>query len=150
MKQTPLSERYVMALLTRFPEEIARVDLVPDDLETPELRDLLNHLRSGKRPFSDLPAHLAATAAALGAFAPELGDETDPGQAIEIAAQRLREQRLRDRLGEARAKLARTKDGDVDALGQEVARLANDLAAVMARVERRTVLQGESDRREAE
>jgi DNA primase len=151
MKQTPLAERYVMALLTRFPEEIARVDLVADDLESPELRELLNHLRSGKRPFSDLPAHLAATAAALGAVAPELGEEADPGQAIEIAAQRLREQRLRDRLGEARAKLARTRDGDVDALGQEVARLATDLAAVMARVERRTVLQGESgERRESE
>src|SRR5439155_1628345 len=26
MKQTPLSERYVMALLTRFPEEMARVE----------------------------------------------------------------------------------------------------------------------------
>jgi DNA primase len=150
MKQTPLAERYVMALLSRFPEEIARVDLVPDDLESPELRDLLNYLRSGKRPFSDLPAHLAATAAALGAVAPELGEEADPGQAIEIAAQRLREQRLRDRLGEARAKLARAREGDVDALGEEVARLASDLAAVMARVERRTVLQGEMEQRESE
>jgi DNA primase len=151
MKQTPLSERYVMALLTRFPEEIARVDLVADDLESPELRDLLNYLRSGKRPFSDLPAHLAATAAALGAVAPELGEEADPGQAIEIAAQRLREQHLRDRLGEARARLPHAKGGDAEALGQEVARLATDLAAVMARVERRTVLQGESgERRESE
>ena len=151
MKQTRPTERYVMALLSRFPEEIARVDLVPDDLDSPELRDLLNHLRSGKRPFTDLPAHLAATAAALGAVAPELGEAADPGQAIEIAAQRLRERRLRDRLGEARAKLARVEDGSAEALGEEVARLANDLAAVMARVERRTVLQGESgERRENE
>ena len=139
-----------MALLMRYPEEIARLDLVPDDLESPELRDLLNYLRSGKRPFSDLPAHLAATAAALGAVAPELGEEADPGQAIEIAAQRLRVQRLRDRLGEARAQLARARDGDVDALGVEVARLASELNSEMARVERRTVLQGEMERRENE
>ncbi|MEK7862892.1 MAG: toprim domain-containing protein, partial [Chloroflexota bacterium] len=49
-KQTPLQERYVMALLTRFPEEIARVDLEPDDLADPDLRDLLTHLQAGKRP----------------------------------------------------------------------------------------------------
>ncbi|OLC53740.1 MAG: DNA primase [Chloroflexi bacterium 13_1_40CM_4_68_4] len=150
MKQTPLQERYVMALLTRFPEEIARVDLVPDDLGDPDLRALLKELQAGKRPSSDLPAHLAATAAALGAAAPELGEETDPRQAIEIAAQRLRVQRLRVRLGETRAKLAQLADGDVSALAAEVGRLATDLEAAMARVERRTVLHGDTERREGE
>jgi DNA primase len=150
MKQTPVQERYVMALLTRFPEEIARVDLVPDDLADPDLRALLKELQAGKRPSSDLPAHLAATAAALGAAAPELGDETDPRQAIEIAAQRLRVQRLRVRLGETRAKLAQLADGDVTALAAEVGRLATDLEAAMARVERRTVLHGDTERREGE
>ena len=150
MKQTPVQERYVMALLMRFPEEIARVELVPDDLGDPDLRALLKELQAGKRPSSDLPAHLAATAAALGAAAPELGDETDPRQAIEIAAQRLRVQRLRARLGETRAKLAQLADGDVTALAAEVGRLAIDLEAAMARVERRTVLHGDTERREGE
>ncbi len=149
-KQTPLQERYVMALLTRFPEEIARVDLEPDDLADPDLRDLLTHLQAGERPSSDLPAHLAAIAAALGASAHEPSDEMDPGQAIEIAAQRLRVQRLRDRLGEARARLARADDHDVTELAVEVERLATDLQAAMARMERRTVLRADMERRENE
>ena len=149
-KQTPLQERYVMALLTRFPEEIARVDLVPDDLADPDLRALLTHLQAGDRSLSDLPAHVAAVAAALSASAQGPGEEADPGQAIEIAAQRLRVQRLRDRLGEARALLARAADGDVGTLAVEVERLATLLAIAMARVERRTVLHGETARRESE
>ena len=139
-----------MALLTRFPEEIARIDLVPEDLESPELRDLLNYLRSGKHPISELPAHLAATAAALGASAPELGEETDPGQVIEIAARRLRVQTLRDRLGEARARLARASGGDASALAAEVERLGAEFDAAQKTLERRTVLHGESERRESE
>lgn len=150
VKQTPLQERYVMALLTRFPEEIARVDLVPDDLETPELRDLLKHLQSGDRPLSDLPAHLAATAAALGAFAPELGEESDPGQVIDYAARRLRVQTLRDRLGEARARLARATDREASDLSEEVERLGAEFDAAQKRLDRRTVLQGETERKESE
>jgi DNA primase len=150
MKQTPLQERYVMALLTRYPEEIARADLVATDLATPELRDLLKFLQSGQRPSSDLPAHLAATAAALGAIAPELGEEADPGQVIEIAARRLRVQTLRDRLGEARAKLAQATGGDASALAVEVERIGGELDLAMARVERRTVLHGDTPRTESE
>ena len=149
-KQTPLQERYVMALLTRFPEETARVDLVPDDLADPDLRALLTHLQAGDRSLSDLPAHLAAVAAALSASAQGPGEEVDPGQAIEIAAQRLRVQRLRDRLGDARAGLARAADGDVGTLAVEVERLATLLAIAMARVERRTVLHGGIERKESE
>ena len=139
-----------MALLTRFPEELARADLVPDDLADPDLRALLNHLQAGDRPTSAMPAHLAALAAALSASAQELGDEADPGPTIEIAAQRLRVQRLRDRLGEARAGLARAADGDVTELAGEVERLAGELSVAMGQVERRTVLHGETERKESE
>ena len=139
-----------MALLARFPEEIARVDLDPADLVDPDLRDLLIHLQAGERPSIDLPAHLAAVAAALGASAQELGDETDPGQTIEIAAQRLRVQRLRGRLEEKRAEIARATSGDVAELAVEVERLATQLTAAMTRVERRTVLHGDMERRENE
>lgn len=149
-KQTPVQERYVMALLMRFPEEIARVDLEPDDLVDPDLRALLTHLQAGDSSLSDLPAHLAATAAALSATAQGPGEEADPGQVIEIAAQRLRVQRLRDRLGEARAELARAADGDVGTLVVEVERLAALFAIAMARVERRTVLHGDTLRKESE
>jgi len=150
MKQTPLQERYVMALLTRFPEEIARVELDPDDLVDPDLRALLIHLQAGDRPLSDLPAHLAATAAALSASAQGPSEEADPGQAIEIAVQRLRVQRLRDRLEQVRAELASAKDEDLQELALEVDRLATEMTAAMARVERRTVLHGETERRESE
>ena len=150
MKQTPLQERYVMALLTRFPEEIARVDLDPDDLVDPDLRALLIHLQAGDRSPSELPAHLAAIAAALSATAQGPSEEADPGQAIEIAVQRLRVQRLRDRLEQVRAELAAAKDEDLQELAQEVDRLATEMTAAMARVERRTVLHGETERRESE
>ena len=150
MKQTPLQERYVMALLVRFPEEIARVDLEPDDLVDPDLRALLTHLQTGDRSLSDLPAQLAATAAALSASAQGPGEEADPGQAIEIAAQRLRVQRLRDRLEHVRAELARVGDGDVGELALEVQQLATELVTAMARVQRRTVLHGGTERRENE
>ena len=150
MKQTPLQERYVMALLVRFPEEIARVDLDPDDLVDPDLRALLTHLQAGDRSLSDLPAQLAATAAALSASAQGPGEEADPGQAIEIAAQRLRVQRLRDRLEHVRAEFARVGDGDVAKLALEVEQLATELVTAMARVQRRTVLHGGTERRENE
>jgi DNA primase len=150
MKQTPLQERYVMALLVRFPEEIARVDLEPDDLVDPDLRALLTHLQAGDRSLSDLPTQLAATAAALSASAQGPGEEADPGQAIEIAAQRLRVQRLRDRLEHVRAELARVGDGDVGKLALEVEQLATELVTAMARMQRRTVLHGGTERKENE
>ena len=79
-----------MALLTRFPEEIARVDLVPDDLGDPDLRALLKELQAGKRPSSDLPAHLAATAAALGVLMADNGLDPLMEKAIAAATQRSR------------------------------------------------------------
>jgi DNA primase len=146
-KQTTSRERYVMALLTRYPEEIARADLAPTDLVDPDLRTLYEQLQAGKRPDSDLPAHLAALAAALGANAPELDEQTDPGQVIEIAALRLRETNVQRRLGEARVQLAHA-EGDVGGLDGEIARMGEELERLMKRRERRTVLRSELEREE--
>jgi len=146
-KQTPAFERYVMALLTRYPEEIARADLAPTDLVDPLLRALYEQLQAGKRPDSDLPAQLAALAAALGANAPELDEQTDPGQVIEIAALRLRESNVQRRLGEARVQLAHA-EGDVGGLDGEIARMGEELERLMKRRERRTVLRSELEREE--
>src|SRR5258708_9445084 len=73
-KQTPSHERYLMAQLTKFPEEAARLDLDPADLADPDHRAIFEQLRGGHST-ADLPAHLAATAGALGA----LGAEPRPG-----------------------------------------------------------------------
>jgi len=146
-KQTPSFERYVMALLTRYPEEIARADLAPTDLVDPDLRTLFEQLQAGKRPDSDLSAQLAALAAALGANAPELDEQTDPGQVIEIAALRLRETNVQRRLGEARVQLAHA-EGDVGGLDGEIARMGEELERLMKRRERRTVLRSELEREE--
>lgn len=139
-KQTATAERYLMALLIRFPEEAARIDLAPSDLDDPDLRLLFEQLKAGKHPVSDLPAHLAATVAALGAAAPEPEDEADAVPAIEIAALSLRERNLRRRLKEAQGQLARGTDGDGGAVSEEVAQLAEALTELMHRRERQTVL----------
>jgi DNA primase len=139
-KQTALAERYLMALLIRFPEEATRTDLAPGDLDDPDHRAMFEWLRAGKHPTSDLPAHLAAKAAALGASAPELEGEVDVVQAIEIAALGLRERNLRRRLRNAQGELVRANGGDVGAVDVEVAQLANELAELMHRRERHTVL----------
>jgi DNA primase len=146
-KQTASAERYVMALLTRYPEDISRADLAPTDLVDPLLRELHEQLQAGKRPDSDLPAHLAALAAALGANAPELDEQTDPGQVIEIAARNLRVENLRRRLGETRVQLARAT-GDVGGLDGEIARMGEELQELMKVRERRTVLHSELEREE--
>lgn len=146
-KQTPSAERYVMALLIRYPEDLSRADLAPTDLVDPLLRELHEQLQVGKRPDSDLPTHLAALAAALGANAPELDEQTDPGQVIEIAARNLRVENLRRRLGEARVQLARAV-GDVGGLDGEIARMADELQGLMKARERRTVLHSELEREE--
>ncbi|GAC1490134.1 MAG: hypothetical protein NVS1B1_07440 [Candidatus Limnocylindrales bacterium] len=138
-KQVPSLERYLMAQLVQFPEEAARTDLDPADLADPDHRAIFEHLRSVGRSTAGLPAHLAATAASLGANAPEPGPGVVPGQEIEILALRLREANLRGRLGEARAGLARQDAGAGD-LDLEVARLASDLAELMRTRERRTML----------
>jgi DNA primase len=139
-KQTAPAERYLMALLIRFPEEAARTDIAPGDLDDPDNRAMLEWLKAGKHPTSDLPAHLAAKAAALGVSAPELEGEVDVAQAIEIAALGLRERNLRRRMKNAQGQLARANGGDVGTVDGEVAQLANELAELMHRRERHTVL----------
>ena len=138
VKQTTSLERYLMAQLTKFPEEAARLDLDPDDLASPVHREIFEQLRGGQAT-ADLPAHLAATAATLGAYAPEPGSGADPGREIEIVALRLREGNLRRRLDDVRATFARA-DGDVGGLDEEVSRLANDLEEVQRSLQRSTVL----------
>jgi DNA primase len=137
-KQTTSLERYLMAQLTKFPEEAARLDLDPADLVDPVNRAIFEQLRDGQ-PTADLPAHLAATAATLGANAPEPGPGADPGHEIEIVALRLREGNLRRRLEDVRATFARA-DGDVGGLDEEVSRLAHDLEEVQRSLQRSTVL----------
>ena len=127
-----------MAQLTKFPEEAARLDLDPADLSDPDHRAIFEQLRVG-RSTADLPAHLAATAATLGAYAPEPGSGADPGHEIEIVALRLREGSLRRRFVDVRAALARG-DGDVGGLDEEVSRLAHDLEEVQRSLQRSTVL----------
>jgi DNA primase len=137
-ERTPSLERYLMAQLTTFPEEAVRLDLDPADLADPDHRAIFELLRGG-HAIADLPAHLAATAATLGANAPEPGSVVDPGHEIEIVALRLREGNLRRRLGDARAALARS-DGDVGALDEEVGRWARELEEVQRALQRSTVL----------
>jgi DNA primase len=139
-KQTAPAERYLMALLIRFPEEAARTRLAPGDLDDPDHRAMFEWLKAGKHPTSDLPAHLAAKAAALGVLAPELEGEVDVAEAIEIAALGLRERNLRRRMKVAQGQLARANGGDVGAVDGEVAQLANELSELMHRRERHTVL----------
>jgi len=139
-KQTGPVERYLMALLIRFPEEAARTELDPGDLDDPDNRAMFELLKAGKHPTSDLPAHLAAKAAALGASAPELEGEVDVAQAIEIAALALRERNLRRRMKVAQGQLARANGGDAGAVDGQVAQLAEELAELMHRRERHTVL----------
>jgi DNA primase len=138
-KQIASQERYLMALLTRFPEEAARVDLARSDFADPDLGALFEQLATGKHPTSLLPAHLAAVGAALGALAPEPVDEVEAAQAIEISVLKIREQNLRRRLEEARARLQRADEVDAGMHG-EIADLAAELTEVMRRQERRTVL----------
>jgi len=148
-KQTAPAERYLMALLIRFPEEAARIELDPGDLDDPDHRAMVQLLKAGKHPTSDLPAHLAAKAAALGVSAPELEGEEDVAQAVEIAALGLRERNLRRRMKNAQGQLARGNGGDVGTVDGEVAQLANELAELMHRRERHTVLHAaDADKRD--
>ncbi len=137
-KQTTSLERYLMAQLTKFPEEAARLDLDPADLSDPDHRAIFEQLRGGHLT-ADLPAHLAATAATLGAYAPEPGSAADAGREIEIVALRLREGNLRRRFVDVRAALARG-EGDLGGLDEEVSRLAHDLEEVQRSLQRSTVL----------
>ncbi|MGH2452070.1 MAG: hypothetical protein ACRDGE_12555, partial [Candidatus Limnocylindria bacterium] len=144
-KQISPTERYLVAQLLQFPDEAARLELAPDDLADPDLREIFDLLRAGERPGPRFPEHLAATVAALGAIAPDPAGETEALRAIEIAALRLREGNLRRQLSEARATLARAREGDIGGLDAEVALIADELDKLMKTRERQTVLRAEGD-----
>ena len=143
-EQVSVLERSVMAQLVQFPEESARVDLAPEDLSDQDHRAIFEHLRA-RRPTAAFPAHLAAIVAALGATGAEPASEADAARKLEILALGLKEQNLRRRLGEVRGKLARATEGDVGALDDEVARVAEEIVAVQRRQEHSTVLRAEME-----
>ena len=134
-----VAERYLMAQLIRFPEEAARLDLEPDELQEPDHRAVYALLRSGERPGPRFPAHLAAVVAALGASSPPPVDEGDAARATVLAAMRVREENLRRRMGEVQAALLRGS-GDASLLMDELVALGDDLAKLMRTRERDTVL----------
>jgi len=130
-------ERYLMAQLVQFPEEAGRFELDPENLTDPDLRAIFELLRAGERPGPRYPAQLAAVAAALGASAPQPSDEDQAVRAIEMAAQRLRDRNLRQRIEEKRAARARG-DGDIGGLDAEIDRLTDELTRLMHARERDT------------
>lgn len=132
-------ERYLMAQLLRFPEEAARLDLDPTDLVDPDLRAIFELLRSGERPGPRYPARLADVVSALGASTPTPSDEDHAARGIEMAAQRVRAENVRRRIGEVRAELNRG-DGDVGKLLDELAILTDRLTGLMRTREQDTVL----------
>ena len=132
------AERYLMAQLARFPEEAARLDLDPKELQDPDHRAAYELLRAGERPGPRFPAHLAALIAALGASAPSPSDEGDVTKAIAMAVVGIREKNLRRRMKEVQAALLRGS-GDVGQLMDELTTLGDDLARLMRTRERDTV-----------
>jgi len=133
-----VAERYLMAQLARFPEEAARLDLDPKELQDPDHRAAFELLRAGERPGPRFPAHLAAVMAALGASAPSPSDEGDVTRAIAMAVVGIREKNLRRRMGEVQAALLRGSE-DVGQLMDELTTLGDDLARLMRTRERDTV-----------
>ncbi len=148
-KQIAVAERYLMALLGQFPEEAERVELAPDDLTDPEHREIFELLRAGERPSAGFPAELAGAlqAASSGAVEASGMDPEQAALAIGTAALRLRERNLRHRLSVARASLARDT-GETDAIDTEVARLGEELDALMRARERRGRRTGNEEREE--
>lgn len=127
-----------MAQLLRFPEEAARLDLDPDDVNDPDHRAIFELLRAGERPGPRYPAPLAAVVAALGASAPQPVDEDQAVRAIEMAAGALRVENLRRRMGGIREALARGT-GDVGGLSEELGRVTDELTRRMRTRDRDTV-----------
>src|SRR5205814_4102897 len=119
-------ERYLMAQFARFPEEAARLDLDPNEIQDPDHRAAFELLRAGERPGPRFPAHLAALVAALGASAPSPADEGDVTRAIAMAVVGIREKNLRRRMREVQAALLRGS-GDVGQLMDELAAAGDEL-----------------------
>jgi DNA primase len=138
-KQRAFPERYVIAQLFRYPDHARHVDLSADDFSQPDLGALFGALARGVSP-DQLPAPLRPLAEELRTEADEAGSVEEQLRAIELAALRVRERRLRQRLDHARARLARA-EGDAAALATEIDELAVALEGVMQAREHHTVLE---------
>jgi DNA primase len=138
-ERIPVTERYLMAQLLRFPEEAARLDLDPEELGDPDHRAIFELLRSGERPGPRYPARSAAVAAALSALPLEPVDEDHAARATAMLALRLRAENVRRRMGEVQAALLRGS-GDVGGLMDRLTTLRDELAWLMRTQERDTVL----------
>ncbi|HYY54125.1 MAG TPA: DNA primase [Candidatus Dormibacteraeota bacterium] len=135
-KGTP--ERYVVAQLLRFPDQARRLELSPEDVSDPELRSLYELIRAAER-VERYPEALAALRAELVAEAEGAASYEEVVTAVEQAALRVRERRLRRRLEEARAAFSRQPD---DAgLAENVTELVGELARVKEALERHTSLE---------
>ena len=135
-KQRATPERYVVAQLLRFPEQVRHVELLPDDFGDPDLRALLDLLRRGERA-ERLPEALRGRASELLAEVEEPTSAEELVAALGQAALRVRERSLRRRLEEKRAALAR----DETTLSTEVGPLVAELQQVTEALERRTSLE---------
>ncbi len=137
-KQRGTPERYVVAQLLRFPDQARRLELSPEDVSDPDLRSLFELVRSGERP-DRYPEALAALRAELLTEVVEPASVDELVTALEQAALRVRERRLRRRLEEARAALAR--EPHHAGLVTTIADLVGDLARVTAALDRHTSLE---------
>ena len=136
-KRIAIPERYVVAQLIRFPDQARRLELSPQDVTDPDLRSLYERLRAGEKPDRD-PA-MAALAAELASEVEEPASYEELVTAVDRAALRVREQRLRRRLEESRAAYARDP-GDTR-LAAAVATLVGELRRVTEALDRHTSLE---------
>ncbi|TMD59061.1 MAG: DNA primase [Chloroflexi bacterium] len=135
-KGTP--ERYVVAQLLRFPDYARRLELSPEDLSDPELRSLFELIRAAER-VERYPEALSTLRSELLTEAEGAASYEEVVTAVEQAALRVRERRLRRRLEEARAAMSR-EPGDTG-LALSVAELVGDLARVTEALDRHTSLE---------
>src|SRR5204863_4048263 len=87
-KQTTSLERYLMAQLTKFPEEAARLDLDPADLVDPVNRRISNHSVADNPPV-DLRANFPLRGPQLAAMRRGRGRGAAPVQGVAVARLRL-------------------------------------------------------------
>ncbi len=137
-KQRAAPERYVVAQLLRFPDQVRRLELSPEDVSDPDLRSLFELIRSRERP-DRYPEPLAALRAELLTEVEEPASVDELVTAVEQAALRVRERRVRRQLEEARGALAR-QPYDVG-FATNLADLVGDLARVTDALDRHTSLE---------
>ena len=144
-KRRATPERYVVAQLLRFPDQARRLELSPEDVSDPDLRSLFELIRRGERA-ERYPEALAPLRAELLSEVEEPASAEELVTAVEQAALRVRERRLRRRLEEARAALSR-EPGNVT-LAATITELVGDLARVTESLDRHTSLERATVERE--